>query len=61
MRKKLKQYLHLVEEAQDPMVEKKANADDLQVSQPRGTYPTLYMYMHSNIVIMFMLFCLCLW
>ena len=32
MRKKLKQYLNLVEEAQDPTVEKRANADDLQVS-----------------------------
>lgn len=32
MRKKLKQYLSLVEEAQDLTVEKRANADDLQVS-----------------------------
>lgn len=32
MRKKLKQYISLVEEAQDPTVEKRANADDLQVS-----------------------------
>lgn len=32
MKKKLKQYLSLVEETQDPAVEKKANADDLQVS-----------------------------
>ncbi len=32
MRKKLKQYMSLVEEAQDPTVEKRANADDLQVS-----------------------------
>lgn len=32
MRKKLKQYMDLVEQAQDPSVEKRANADDLQVS-----------------------------
>ena len=32
MRKKLKQYIGLVEEAQDPTIEKRANADDLQVS-----------------------------
>lgn len=31
MRKKLKQYMSLVDEAQDPTVEKRANADDLQV------------------------------
>ena len=32
MRKKLKQYMSLVDEAEDLTVEKRANADDLQVS-----------------------------
>ena len=33
MRKKLKQYMSLVDQAQDPTVEKRANANDLQVSK----------------------------
>ena len=55
MRKKLKQYLSLVEQAQDPTVEKRANADDLQVRYPK-VYCNRYKYTTSTYVDSLLLF-----
>ena len=50
MRKKLKQYLSLVEQAQDLTVEKRANADDLQVRSPIVYKYTTSTYVDSSLL-----------